>query len=187
MDSLPHLKIYSKLPVKRQGNRTALQQELEVTNEVDDDRKTGIDQGFCLPLPQEPQKGEGPAADGVHRDDGLPPSLCGLSAAPSRPADPVGPQAGGGGGGEQEKTTAPAGRKYDQKVLEILKVLWEMLDYLCGKRLVAILPEIVPILERHRRLTVDRATRERLLQISAASVFTCLSFPFLKRLQRHSN
>ena len=38
-------------------------------------------------------------------------------------------------------------RKYDQKVLKALKIIWEILDYLCGKRLVAILPEVVPILE----------------------------------------
>ncbi len=33
-------------------------------------------------------------------------------------------------------------RKYDQKVLKALTMIWEILDYLCGKRLVAILPEV---------------------------------------------
>lgn len=74
------------------------------------------------------------------------------------------------GEAKKKKQHRQRAKKYDQRVLEALKVIWEMLDYLCGKRLVAILPEIVPLLERHRELTVDRATRERLLQISAATI-----------------
>ena len=61
-------------------------------------------------------------------------------------------------------------RKYDRAVLEALKAIWQLLDYLCGKRLVAILPEIVPILERHGELKVDAKTRQRLLEISAATI-----------------
>ncbi len=61
-------------------------------------------------------------------------------------------------------------RKYDQKVLEALKMIWEILDYLCGKRLAAFLPEVVPILQRHGELKVDASTRERLIQISAATI-----------------
>ncbi len=61
-------------------------------------------------------------------------------------------------------------RKYDQKVLTALKIIWEILDYLCGQRLAAILPEVVPILQRHGELKVDANTRERLIQISAATI-----------------
>ena len=61
-------------------------------------------------------------------------------------------------------------RKYDQKVVEALKMIWKILDYLCGKRLAAILPEMVPILQRHGELKVDASTRERLIQISAATI-----------------
>ena len=61
-------------------------------------------------------------------------------------------------------------RKYDQKVLKTLKMIWKILDYLCGKRLVAILPELAPISERHGELKVDANTRERLIQISAATI-----------------
>ena len=50
------------------------------------------------------------------------------------------------------------------------KMIWKILDYLCGKRLVAILPEVVPILERHGELKVDASRRERLIQISAATI-----------------
>ena len=79
------------------------------------------------------------------------------------------PQAGGGGG-YRKRVRHQRARKYDQKVLKALKIIWEILDYLCGKRLVAILPEVVPILERHGELKVDANTRERLIQISAATI-----------------
>ncbi len=69
-----------------------------------------------------------------------------------------------------KKAGGQRARKYDQKVLAALKSVWEILDYLCGKRLVAILPEVVPILERHGELKVDANTRERLIQISAATI-----------------
>ena len=61
-------------------------------------------------------------------------------------------------------------RKYDQKVVEALKIIWKILDYLCGQRLAAILPEVVPILQRDGELKVDASTRERLIQISAATI-----------------
>ncbi len=69
-----------------------------------------------------------------------------------------------------KKAGGQRARKYDQKVVEALKIIWKILDYLCGKRLVAILPEVVPILERHGELKVDASTRERLIQISAATI-----------------
>ena len=53
MDSLPHLKIYSKLPVPEQGNRSVLQEGMEGRNEVNDERKACIDQKLCPPLPEE--------------------------------------------------------------------------------------------------------------------------------------
>ena len=65
-----------------------------------------------------------------------------------------------------KKAGGQRARKYDQKVVEALRIIWQILDYLCGKRLVAILPEVVPILERHGELKVDASTRERLIQIS---------------------
>ncbi len=55
-------------------------------------------------------------------------------------------------------------------ILKALTMIWEILDYLCGKRLVAILPEVVPILQRHGELKVDASTHERLMQISAATI-----------------
>ena len=65
-----------------------------------------------------------------------------------------------------KKAGGQRARKYEQKVLKALKMIWEILDYLCGKRLVAILPEVEAILQRHGELKVDAGTRERLIQIS---------------------
>ena len=67
----------------------------------------------------------------------------------------------------RKKARRQRARKYNQKVVEALKMIWEILDYLCGKRLAAILPEVVPILQRHGELKVDASTREPLIQISA--------------------
>ncbi len=49
-------------------------------------------------------------------------------------------------------------RKYDASVLKPLKQIWELLDYLCGKRLAALVPQVVPILEKQRELKVSPGT-----------------------------
>jgi hypothetical protein len=40
-------------------------------------------------------------------------------------------------------------RTYDEPVVRALKRIWKMLDYLCGKRLAAALPETIQALQRH--------------------------------------
>lgn len=61
-------------------------------------------------------------------------------------------------------------RLYDAAVLENLKQVWAIMDCICGKRLAAILPEVIPILERHREIVLDAVTSKKLLQISASSI-----------------
>lgn len=61
-------------------------------------------------------------------------------------------------------------RLYGEAELESLKQIWAIMDCICGKRLVAILPEIIPILEKHREIVLDVVTRKKLLQISASSI-----------------
>lgn len=61
-------------------------------------------------------------------------------------------------------------RFYDETVRERLKEVWLILDYICGKRLVAIMPEIIPVLERHGEIVLDEATRNKLLCISASTI-----------------
>ncbi len=48
-------------------------------------------------------------------------------------------------------------RVYDEAVREALIVLWEASHRICGKRLKALLPTLVPALERHGHLRLDEA------------------------------
>lgn len=59
---------------------------------------------------------------------------------------------------------------YDEAVKEALIVLWEASDRICGKRLKALLPVLVPALEKHGSLCLDAAVREKLLSASAATI-----------------
>ena len=61
-------------------------------------------------------------------------------------------------------------RIYDADVLFALRRIWATLDGICGKRLVAALPEMVEAMERCGELTVSREVREKLLTISAATI-----------------
>ena len=61
-------------------------------------------------------------------------------------------------------------RLYDEKVLTALLKLWRIMDYICGKRLQPILPELVTVLERHNEFRCDKETRAKLLRISAATI-----------------
>jgi hypothetical protein len=60
-------------------------------------------------------------------------------------------------------------RTYDEPVQRALVQIWELLDYLCGKRLVAILPEIISKLEEFKELRLDAEIKAKLLQLSAAT------------------
>ena len=59
---------------------------------------------------------------------------------------------------------------YDAAFCRTLIVLWEASDRVCGKRLRALLPLLVPALERHGHLVVEPAARARLLAVSAATI-----------------
>jgi len=59
---------------------------------------------------------------------------------------------------------------YDQKVLNALKQIWMLMDCICGKRLVGILKELIPILEQHGEIVLPSETRGKLLKISAATI-----------------
>ncbi len=70
----------------------------------------------------------------------------------------------------RKKASRARSRLYDEAVRDCLKAIWVIMDYICGKRLVAILPEVIPILEKHREIVLDTITRKKLLSISAATV-----------------
>lgn len=80
-------------------------------------------------------------------------------------------------GGQQSLNGAGCGRSrrcrtayYDEQVKTALLKIWRIMDYICGKRLQAALPELVTVLERHHELHCDRVTREKLLRVSAATI-----------------
>lgn len=61
-------------------------------------------------------------------------------------------------------------RVYDAAVLAALRRVWVIMDCICGKRLAAVLPETIAVLERHGELELVPATRQKLCTISAASI-----------------
>ena len=73
-------------------------------------------------------------------------------------------------------------RKYGTKVFEPLKKIWFICDCICGKRLAPYLPEIIPVLERWGEIELEEEVREKLLQISAATIDRLLA-PVRKRYQ----
>jgi hypothetical protein len=73
-------------------------------------------------------------------------------------------------------------RVYDEAVKEALTVMWEASDRICGKRLKAIIPELLDAMERHGHLSLDPEVRSRVLQVSAATIDRLLK-PIRSRAQ----
>jgi hypothetical protein len=59
---------------------------------------------------------------------------------------------------------------YDRDVLEALKKIWMILDYICGKRLQPALKDVLEQLERNGEVQVTSEVRKKLLGISAATI-----------------
>ena len=70
----------------------------------------------------------------------------------------------------RRKTKKHRQRHYDNKVLNVLRSIWMISDYLCGKRLAPLLKEIIPRLEKFREIKLDAKTRKKLLRISPATI-----------------
>jgi hypothetical protein len=69
-------------------------------------------------------------------------------------------------------TTDPlvARRTYDEAVREVLVVLWEAADRICGKRLKAILPGLLAAFERHGHLKLDPDVRRHKIRDCQAAL-----------------
>lgn len=59
---------------------------------------------------------------------------------------------------------------YDEAARGALVVMWEASDRVCGKRLKALLPILLPALERNGHLKLDEAIRAKILAMSAATI-----------------
>ena len=77
---------------------------------------------------------------------------------------------------EGEPHTDKSGRsgsrhcRYGPEVRDALIQLWEVADRVCSKRLQPMIAVLLPALERHGRVTLDEATRAKLLEVSAATI-----------------
>ena len=68
------------------------------------------------------------------------------------------------------RSRRPRKRIYGEEVRRALQRLWEMLDYLSGRRMAAALPALIESLERHGEWEVPREVRDKLLRISASTI-----------------
>ena len=59
---------------------------------------------------------------------------------------------------------------YGATIKDALVALWEASDRICGKRLVVMIPTLLPALERHGRLELGKANRALVLDVSAATI-----------------
>jgi len=66
---------------------------------------------------------------------------------------------------------------YDEAARAALIVLWEASDRVCGKRLKALLPILLPALERNGHLKLDEAIRPKVLSMSASTIDRLLRTP----------
>lgn len=72
-------------------------------------------------------------------------------------------------------------RKYNEAARKLLVWLWESFDQMCGKRLVALLPDILPVLAKRQGLKETAPAYQKLLRISAATIDRLLKAERAKR------
>src|SRR6516225_2680299 len=61
-------------------------------------------------------------------------------------------------------------RRYGATIRDALTALWEASDRVCGKRLVAMIPTLMPALAQHGRLQLGEGEQAQLLAMSAANI-----------------
>ncbi len=66
---------------------------------------------------------------------------------------------------------------YDEAARAALIVLWGASDRVCGKRLKALLPLLLPALERNGHLKLDEEIRPKVVSMSAATIDRLLRLP----------
>ena len=72
---------------------------------------------------------------------------------------------------KDEKEPRVSGKKvYDEAVKEALILIWETADRICGKRLKAVIPNLVSAMERHGHLQLEVKLRRKVLAVSAATI-----------------
>jgi hypothetical protein len=74
--------------------------------------------------------------------------------------------------GDATKKTSRHKREvvYDREVFEVLKKVWVIEDYICGKRLQPALKDVVEQLQRNLEIQLSPQVKKKLLSISAATI-----------------
>src|SRR5512144_72787 len=70
----------------------------------------------------------------------------------------------------RERRTRKKERMYDDAVAAPLKKAWEMMDYICGKRLAPILKELIPRLIRFDEIRLTQEAKDKPMKISPATI-----------------
>lgn len=84
----------------------------------------------------------------------------------------------------RKKVKRTRDRIYDERLVRVLKRVWLIMGFICGKRLKPELKEVIPILEKHKEIELDESVREKLLSISAATIDRVLAPERKKRSVR---
>jgi hypothetical protein len=84
----------------------------------------------------------------------------------------------------RKKVKRARDRVYDERLVRVLKRVWAIMDFICGKRLEPALKEVIPILERYKEIELDEGVREKLSKISAATIDRVLTRERKKRSLR---
>lgn len=84
----------------------------------------------------------------------------------------------------RKKVKRTRDRTYDEQVVRVLKKVWQIMGFICGKRLKAALKEVIPTLEKYKEIELDKTIREKLLKISAATIDRVLAPERKKRSLR---
>lgn len=76
-----------------------------------------------------------------------------------------------GGKGKAQMKRDGRGRKptYGPEVLPPLKKIWGVLNFPCGRRLVAAMPEMVRVMEKFKELKLSDEVRDKLLSVSSST------------------
>ena len=70
----------------------------------------------------------------------------------------------------QRRARRTIARVYDQQVYEALERIWYLYGGMCGKRLIGVLRNQLPLLEKFDEISLDATVREKLQGISAATI-----------------
>src|SRR6266849_3007553 len=84
----------------------------------------------------------------------------------------------------RKKVKRTRDRTYDEEVVRVLKKVWQIMGFICGKRLKAALKEVILNLEKYKEIELDKTIREKLLKISAATIDRVLASERKKRSLR---